>query len=401
MLKSNATVADARGGNPPTTVPAMCCGRRVTLALFTASVFAAVVVAGCSGGASDAIVDCELRAQVQPFCGFSNPEDLTFFAPTGDVLVSQFGSMDGRHPGSLVRFHPDTIADGLKSTPLYPGAGLDHPEPGWGDAACPGPPGSAFAPHGLDLIERADGRHALLVVNHGGRESVEFFEAAGGHGGAVLTWRGCVVMPESSYPNDVVALGDGGFWATHMYPRDAELSSVVKALFGTDTGWVIEWRPRTGFAELPGTRAPMPNGIARSVDERYLYLNAYLGNEVRRIEVDSGTLLAVAKVSGPDNSTWAADGRLLVASHHGGLRQALACRGMEQGSCRLRSSIVALDPDDLSATVLLDGEDLPIGAVSVALEVNAALWLGTFAGDRVARFRPAPRYGSELPQPFQ
>jgi len=175
-----------------------------------------------------------------------------------------------------------------------------------------------------------------------------------------------------------------------MFPSDAELSSLLKGMFGRNTGWVIEWRPGRGFAEIPGSRAAMPNGIEKSPDERYLYLNAYLGNEVRRIDVTTGEVLASADVPGPDNSTWSADGRLLVASHHGGIRQTLACQSLETGTCALAFSIQALDPEDLTATVLLEGEALPTGAVSVALEVDGQLWLGTFAGDRVARF-PLPR----------
>lgn len=271
---------------------------------------------------------------------------------------------------------------------LYPpvDADADLPEIGWGHADCPGPPGTAFSPHGLDLIERRDGRHALLVINHGGRESVEYFEVDAGIDGAMsLNWRGCVLMPEPFFLNDVVALADGGFWATHMYPRDAEMSSLLKAMFGTDTGWVVEWRPQSGFAEVPGTRAPMPNGIARCAEERHVYLNAYLAGEIRRIDVETGEVLASVAVSHPDNLTWTTDGRLLVASHRSGLRQLASCREAMEGACAVTFSILALDADDLTAETLLERDDVPTGAVSVALQVDEDIWLGTFAGDRVAR----------------
>jgi hypothetical protein len=39
----------------------------------------------------------------------------------------------------------------------------------------------------------------------------------------------------------------------------------------------------------------------------------------------------------------------------------------------------------LSAEILLERDDVPTGAVSVAVQVGEHLWLGTFAGDRVAR----------------
>lgn len=348
-----------------------------------------LALSGCGGAPADPIVACEPRGGVTPYCGFVNPEDLAYFAPTGEIIVSQFASMDGSTPGNLASFHPEAPEPRI----LYPNGERDQPESGWGDANCPGPPGDRLAPHGIDLIARPDGRHALLVVNHGGRESVEYFEVLDSDSHQLdVRWRGCVDMPDGSYLNDLVGLADGGFWATHMFPSDAELSSLLKGMLGRSTGWVIEWRPGQGFAEIPGSRAAMPNGIERSPNERYLYLNAYLGNEVRRIDVATGELLASADVPGPDNATWSADGRLLVASHHGGIRQTLACQNLEAGTCALPFSIQALDPEDLTATVLLEGDALPTGAVSVALEVQGELWLGTFAGDRVARF-PMPHRG--------
>lgn len=345
----------------------------------------AAVMAGlfaCAGDVSEWIVDCEPHGGVEPFCGFSNPEDLVYFAPAGNLIASQFGSLDGARPGNLVSFLPDDPRPAV----LYPAAGSDRPLLGWGSADCPGPPGPAFSPHGMDLIERMDGRHALLVINHGERESVEYFEVEPGTDAAVLlSWRGCVMLPEPLFLNDLVGLADGGFWATHMYSRDAEMSSLLKAVFGTDTGWVVEWRPQTGFYELPGTRAPMPNGIERCAQEHHVYLNAYFAHEVRRIEVDSGELLARVEVAHPDNLSWTLDGRLLVASHRSSLRQLAECREGMAGTCAVAFSIIALDAEDLTAEVLLESDDVPTGAVSVALQVGNDIWLGTFAGDRVAR----------------
>src|SRR6185503_17968258 len=88
----------------------------------------------------------------------------------------------------------------------------------WGDATCPGPPSAAFSPHGIDLARRRDGRLALLAVNHGGRESVEFFEVAEPEHPTV-TWRGCAIPPPESFLNEVAILPDGGFVTTHMFAR--------------------------------------------------------------------------------------------------------------------------------------------------------------------------------------
>ena len=130
----------------------------------------------------------------------------------------------------------------------------------------------------------------------------------------------------------------------------------------------------------------MPNGIEIAHDGASVYVNVYLGNEVRRIDRKTGELLGRVEVSQPDNITWSADGDvLLVASHTGGMRDSMSCFDLETGSCGLAFEIVAIDPDTLARKTLLAHEGAPMGAATVAVQVGTDLWLGTFAGDRVAR----------------
>jgi hypothetical protein len=340
------------------------------------------------GGTPEAILGCEDAPGIHPTCGFQNPEDLALLPGGGALLVSEFGAMDGTKAGDLAVFD---LASESKRV-LFPAGGSGAaPEVGsgarWGDADCT-PPSAAFSPHGIDLAPRPDGALQLLVVNHGGRESIEMFEVIPEGTSARLEWRGCALPPEEAFLNDVVALPDGGFLTTHMQPKRegiAGLWQVLRGLLGFDTGHVLEWKPGADFRVVGGTEAPFPNGIEVSPDGGTIYLNVYLASEVRRIDRRTGELLAKADVPRPDNVTWGDDGRLLVASHTAGLREMMACAGIEKGACGFEFQIVSLDPTTLESRVVFAHGGPPMGAGTVAVQVGPDLYVGSFAGDRIAR----------------
>lgn len=333
------------------------------------------LLAGC-GSDLTPVLGCEDGAGIRVDCQFQNPEDLAL-APDGRIIVSQFGGLTGELPGNLAFYEPETRSLEVAFPAVPAGGGLGAE---WGEADCPLPDPAAFSPHGIDLEQRSDGRWQLAVVNHGGRESVELLELLAD---GALAWRGCVLAPEDAYFNDVVLLRGGGFWVTHMFPKDSGLWSFIKSGFGMDTGWVYAWSPVSGFSKLPGSDAPFPNGIEKSPDERFAYLNSYSGQGLRKIEAATGALAAARKLTRLDNSTWAEDGRLLVASHPGGFTESAHCQNLPQGACGMPFAIFSLDPQDLSGDVLMAHEGAPMGGVTVALERRGVLFLGTFAGDRV------------------
>jgi sugar lactone lactonase YvrE len=357
---------------------------------YTVFWFAAIAVLACG---APPITDCVEAAGVRPVCGFHNPEDL---APLGDgrrLIVSQFGggSMDGSATGNLVLF--DTADESLRILFPPPASAAAQSAAGddWGDPSCPGPTDAAFSPHGMDLAHRADGALSLLVVNHGGREAVEMFEVTGTNADVAVHWRGCAAAPEGALLNDVVHLPGGGFAVTRMMDKDAQISGMLRSMLGMETGRVYEWQPATGLRALPGSEGAMPNGIEVSPDGRGLYSTRYGAGEVRRVGRPGGALLGSAPVKQPDNSTWAPDGRLLVASHTGGLGEQMACMRHEPGTaCSLAFEIVALDPDTLEKQVVFAHEGPPMGAATVAVELGGELWMGSFASDRLIRARPTP-----------
>ena len=241
-----------------------------------------VLVAGCSDP-QPPITTCEAGAGMTPDCRFRNPEDLAVVPGGGALLVSQMGQMDGSELGNLAFYEP---GGGIRV--LFPsGSVADRRD--WGAADCPPPAPAAFSPHGIDLVQRADGEWMLLVVNHGGRESVEFFALEQSDGALGLRWQGCAEGPDQAAFNDVAGRADGGFYVTQMFPQDSQMLSVLKgALFGSDTGHVYDWNPADGWSVVPGSEGPFPNGVSLSRDGQALYINMYLAGEVRKLDLESG-----------------------------------------------------------------------------------------------------------------
>jgi sugar lactone lactonase YvrE len=343
---------------------------------------------GC-GADHPIVMDCTDRAGIHAICGFQNPEDLALLADGKTLIVSQFGMMDGSVPGSLALLDLET--EGISEI-FAAHRDVAAPAPAtadslFGEADCPGPPNPDFSPHGLDLAALPDGTLRLLVVNHGGRESIEFFEVQEAASSTKIHWRGCAIPPPGSYMNDVVSLPDGGLLVTHMLDRDSQTFEMIRASLGFDTGFVYEWQPVSGFKKVPGTDAPFPNGIELSADGREIYVNIYSGSEVRRIDRETGEILARVSVPSPDNISWSRDGRLLVASHHGGIRDQMACYGLEEGTCPMAFAIMALDPTTLEAVEVFRNAGAPRGAGPVAIDVGDELVIGSFASDRVIRVK--------------
>jgi hypothetical protein len=350
-------------------------------------VAALLVLMGCTPE-YEIIETCEAGGGMRPICGMQNPEDMALLSDGHHLLVSQFGLMDGSRAGSLALLNASSgtfrvVFEGRDEDPTQT-SGTEDPD--WGDANCPGPPPARFSPHGIDLAPRPDGKLRLLVVNHGGREAIEFFEIEDRGQDTQVTWRGCALAPKDAYLNDVVSLPDGGLLTTHMMDRDGELSGILRASIGFDTGFVYQWQPATnpepGFSIEPGTHGPFPNGIELSADGQTIYLNLYTAGEVRRIDRGTGRIVGQASIPSPDNSAWAMNGKLLVASHIGGLVDQMDCYGLTVGACPMAFEIVAVDPLTMETETLFSHAGPPMGAGTVAIDLGDELVIGTFAGDR-------------------
>lgn len=320
------------------------------------------------------LLSCESLNGMTPSCGFQNPEDLVHIPDTSLLIVSEMGEFMADSPGDLSLLN---MASGQReSLSIDWSAPVEH----WGDHSCRAPDAAAFSPHGIDLTRRDGGELSLLVVNHGGRESVEFFEVAGN---GDLSWRGCALPPEDPFINDVAARRDGGFYVTHMWNKSADFAEMVAKLErGEPTGWVWAWAPEVGFSRLAGTDEQMPNGIAIDADNDTLYVNVYMGNRTFAIDLDTGERASSVAVRQPDNVTIDSVGDVWIASHqHDPIGQ--ACTLVTEGPCLLPFRVVKADPETLEAETVIDHEGAPMGYATVALHVGGRVYLGTAHGDRV------------------
>ncbi len=332
-----------------------------------------------------AVADCGVTGGITPHCKFKNPEDAVVLA-NGQMIVSQMGNLEERSPGSLVLFDPDrgTV------TRLF-GQGYSTRDLGdtrWGNLDCTANPREFFSPHGISLLKRADDRLQLMVVNHGRRESVEFFEVFINDSGVSTVWRGCVRAPHKEFLNDLVALPDGGFIASNMYvTRGPQLFGLhfgaLKALLGMDSGYLIEWHPWQDVTVVRGSEGPFPNGLAISPDGRFIYQNLYGADEVRKLDRQKGVVVASIAVAKPDNTTIDAKGRLLVASQKMSLLDLKSCVDEPDQTCLLPFEIVQIDPDTMAHKVVFKHAGPPMGAGTVAVQHGDNLVMGSFLGDRM------------------
>ena len=378
------------------------------------SMAAMVVITGCLGGA-EALAPCDSLSTGSSICDLTNPEDLGFLPDRSWIIVSEMalneraakeeGAVEEGVVSSHGRLTAIRLADSEKRL-LFPTASGEAsaetleqstPDPTqseksstrWGDEDCPGEPDPAiFGPHGIDVGHRPDGQPVLAVVNHGGREAVEFFEILSGDVPA-LAWRGCVLMPEGISINDVAFLPSGGFVVTNFMPAFEGVGlkaiwTMIKVSLGARTGSVLRWTPGEAIQEIENSEGSAPNGIVVSADGSQIYVAEWGGESLYRLRLsDQGPPLRdeVELDQNPDNMTWMRDGRLLVAGQHGGVSASLSCASVEDAGCDIGYSVYVVTPTGLEATKLFEGR----GAASVALEVGEEIFVGFFIGDQIER----------------
>lgn len=332
--------------------------------------------------------ECAANGSLTPYCGLPFPEDLETLPGGAGVIASEMrvevgpNGLAGR-PGTLKALDFRT----RQVTPLYPAPTASQGRPDWGDPSCPGEIGGALLPHGIQLSRRKDGRWQLLVVNHGGRESVEFFELTGKPGHWSLGWRGCVVPPAPSHLNDVAALPGGGFVVTTMHVLgNAETRNAEhRAQQGENTGFLWRWMPGGPVQRQPGSDTPMPNGVQVDSSGRYAYINtASKGGDVRKLDLAAGVVVGTVAVPNPDNSSWTRNGMLLVAGVAPGPKP-MACFMHPGSPCPVASDVFLVNPATMQARRIFEHAGLPLNAATVAVQSGDDILIGSCFGQSVVR----------------
>lgn len=365
--------------------------------VFAILVFAAVIILGgilWSYISIEPIVACEKVGNESPLCGWQNPEDLAALPDGQHIIVSEYGGQNGEKSGTLALLDLETESRRV----LYAGDSSNS-SGDWGESTCQELPQGQFSPHGIHLSRRPDGQLQLLAVQHASRESVEMFEVRQSAESWNLVWQGCVVAPEDSMLNDVVATPDGGFLVTNMMPRSNStfkmfVEYMKSSAFGRESGSVLAWNPDTDFQQLVSSVGSVPNGIEIAPDGETVFVNYSASGEVRRINRLSDTVEATIDTLPPlDNATWSLNGKLLVAGAIENPLKMMGCSSIEAGSCPGAFAIIAVDPVTLEYETFFESDaNTPGGAGTVGLEISdGSLLIGTFAGDRIINVSPTHR----------
>lgn len=336
-------------------------------------------------GLPQAMRNCEPVANSRPICGFHNPEDLAALPENQAIIVSEYGGMRGEEPGKLVALFP---GDHRREVLFNGGEGLTENRR-WGSPDCIVPPGKAFSPHGIDLVQRADGKLQLSVVQHGGRESIEFFEVSGSGVQWKLTWRGCVNAPDDATLNSIAADTKGAFYTTKMFPRSAAFEDLDKYP-DQPTGAVYRWTAAEGYKLVKGTEGVVPNGVVTTADGGIIYV-VYTGEqELRKVDTRTGKIIGTAPVGSSDNIKWSVGGESLTVATFLptdlSMKESFALceESLEMGFCPAPFAIVEVNPENLERQVLFRNDaDTPMGAGTVGLKMNEQLFIGSFTGNRI------------------
>lgn len=326
--------------------------------------------------------DCRSSGDLEFVCGIRNGEDLVLVPDTQWIIASGFAAGAGI---SLI-----DSRNGAHST-LYPG---DSPRANHDPlfASCDTPPGAAeWVTHGLNLRPAANGHSTLYVVGHGSREAIEVFDVDATAAQPVLTWKGCVPMPERLAANSVASFRDGSLVATVLLMPGKSFGDLFS---GQPTGAVMEWSPgMREFRQIPGSELPGNNGIEVSSDEREIFV-ASTGLQTvvafSRANPTKQLRTTVRLPFMPDNVHRAPDGRLLTAGMNDDEPACGGRPGAQQGfeqfsSCPRGFVAMAIDPVTMQETQVLKRPANPaFSNATMVLTTGQQFWIGTFSGDRIA-----------------
>lgn len=328
--------------------------------------------------------DCESFGDYSYLCGPVSAEDLVLVPDTDWLIASGFG-------GEASMYFID--AREKSWTELYPDDALRAEHDKASFPACPGPPDSGnLVAHGLAIRAGEEGHATLYVVGHGAREAIEVFDVDSGGDVPEVTWIGCVPTPDSMEANSVAAFADGSLLVTIPLHTGFSIETIFA---GIPTGAVYSWAPgEQALVKVDGTEMGYANGIETSADgaefyvassahwKVYAFSNTNPARQLRETERLSFV---------PDNLHMGRDGKLLTA----GLETSDPDCGVISmtgpfdlgvfASCNRAFTVLAIDPESMSTTVRASSVAHPkFSNVTMAVEAGDALWIGTFAGDRIA-----------------
>jgi len=319
---------------------------------------------------------CKNNEELKVYCDFMNPEDLALTPDGNFLIVAEFGGMAPLVEMTSGKLSFFNIRDKKRTE-----AKITYGANEWGSDDCSRDPSIPFGPHGIDLVEREDGKQQLAVVSHYPGESIEMFELIK-EDGWTLEWKGCIDVDGLYYFNDVSLDKSGNFYASHMFESDFSMMRALWNVFAkSDTGMVVKWTKDEKFEELDYTAGSFPNGLVLDQKNNNLIVNYNLGDKSILFNLISKQILGVYEHNSPDNVV-IKDGFAWVTNHDHSVWQSLGCS--ESVNCTLPFSVNKLSLSDLSLIESYKFESKNMGVGTVGLPHDESLWIGSYHSDRLA-----------------
>jgi len=257
-----------------------------------------------------------------------------------------------------------------------------------------------FHPHGIDLFVAPLGTRTLFAVNHrflneNGRwrseQAIEVFDVGGGG----LTHRTSVIDPLIVTPNDVAATGEEAFYVTNDHGSEAGLGHAMEDVFGRGRGSVVAVDlalPPAQRVRVIARNIAFANGIAISPDRRFLHIAASRDKALLSYEIAQPDKAprVIPLPLGPDNLSWAPDGRLAISGHPDLIRFALYAKTARWrwGVRTSPSMVIRLDPTasdpHASIEMLWHDDGTMLSGSTVAAVGDGIMLVGTVLSDRIA-----------------
>lgn len=247
---------------------------------------------------------------------------------------------------------------------------------GRAEGDCPAAPPAPFKPHGIAYVPKGAAGGRLYVVNHGGRESIEFFDLTL-KPVPMLRWAGCAVFPAGAFGNGVAAMPDGTLYATNM-GRPLSGGAPVSEMGGD----VLSWHAARGWRSVPDSAIVAPNGIVATPDGKQLYVASWSAGAVVAISTDGETARRTLQLDLlPDNLRWSDRGTIFAVGHRTSVAAVRDCYVSSATRCTIPSALAEIDPAKLTVHCT---QPVGLDMATVAVPIGRKLWIGTARGDRIS-----------------
>ena len=326
------------------------------------------------------ISDCKSDNSISVVCNFSNPEDIVVTPDQKFLLMSEFGGISPYQETKSGGFALLRIADNKKISPK-----ITFEKNIWGDSLCSNSSNKAFGPHGIDLMEREDGRFQFAVINHYPSESIEMFELilSGDTKGWELVWRGCINVPDQYYLNDIALKSDGGFFASHMYSRDITMEEwLITSLLKRNSGHIVKWSNGL-FEKVDGSEGSGPNGITLDRSSNMLFVSYNQGDKIVKFDLSINKKINSYFVQSPDNIFLIENSAWFTSLD---FQPGDAGDCIERKACSLPFSIYEIDKNSFKLKNEYSFSKTVFGLPTIAIPMSDKIYMGSFHSDRLGYY---------------